>query len=152
MSGKGYDFYREFTKRFSSLGQMKVWTFTCEGTMLGYMLNFYYAGNVFYYNGAYRASPQSLGNISAGGAILASAIRDACDNGFNSYDFLRGDEPYKLLWAKESRELFHTVLYKPVSRSIVAYLLVFRVRWFLRKYLVIHKIRQRFQKLLKSDT
>jgi CelD/BcsL family acetyltransferase involved in cellulose biosynthesis len=38
-------------------------------------------------------------------ALLAHAIRSACDDGVHEFDFLRGHEPYKYRFATEDRGL-----------------------------------------------
>jgi CelD/BcsL family acetyltransferase involved in cellulose biosynthesis len=44
-------------------------------------------------------------NFNLGYAALAFSIEDACENGAGGYDFLRGEQGYKLHWAKNSRQL-----------------------------------------------
>ena len=45
------------------------------------------------------------GNVSPGSLLLAFEIRTACAEDLAEFDLGRGDEPYKLSWASERREL-----------------------------------------------
>jgi hypothetical protein len=52
-------------------------------------------GTCFYYQAGFDPSQ---GAISPGTLLVASTIRRAIEEGKTSFDFLRGDEPYKRRW------------------------------------------------------
>jgi CelD/BcsL family acetyltransferase involved in cellulose biosynthesis len=54
--------------------------------------------------------------LSPGPAALSQVIQWCLDRGFNEYDFLSGDEPYKRRLATESRTLVWTVFRRPRLR------------------------------------
>jgi len=44
-------------------------------------------------------------------------IRRAIDGGFRRFDFLRGDEPYKMSWTRSWRACYEVALIKPGPRG-----------------------------------
>ena len=49
--------------------------------------------------------------------MMGLAIKSAIEEGAAVYDFLRGDETYKSLWACEERELIRLELFPPCARG-----------------------------------
>jgi CelD/BcsL family acetyltransferase involved in cellulose biosynthesis len=50
---------------------------------------------------------------------MGLAIREAFAEGLAEYDFLHGDEPYKFLWARQTRQLERLEVYPPQLRGAV---------------------------------
>ena len=48
---------------------------------------------------------------------MALAVRHAIEEGAATFDFLRGDEPYKSLWTHTHRELARIDLFPPTMRG-----------------------------------
>ena len=55
--------------------------------------------------------------FNLGYAALAFSIEDACDHGAKQYDFLRGEQDYKLHWAKNSRQLVQFIAGRSLKSS-----------------------------------
>lgn len=53
---------------------------------------------------------EALSNPPPGFVLHAYSIRYAINNGFTTYDFLRGNEPYKYLFGAEERPIRHIVV------------------------------------------
>lgn len=141
LEGSGYAFYEAFLRRFSEHHALEVWCCRHEQRLVAYLITFVHAERVFYYNGAYRSDSASLAQgFSPGTALIASAVKSAHDRKLKSFDFLRGDEPYKALWKNEDRVLHQLVIAAPGLRGALA-LLALRLRWKLRGYTWAHRLR-----------
>jgi CelD/BcsL family acetyltransferase involved in cellulose biosynthesis len=67
-------------------------------------LNFDYHGRVWVFNSALDAEASQA--ISTGWVLLAYLIQWAIENGRQYYDFLRGDEAYKLYFGGRLTEIY----------------------------------------------
>jgi CelD/BcsL family acetyltransferase involved in cellulose biosynthesis len=56
---------------------------------------------------------------SVGLVTMGLAIKSAIEEGAAEYDLLHGAEPYKFLWARDTRELRRLELYPPVWRGFI---------------------------------
>jgi CelD/BcsL family acetyltransferase involved in cellulose biosynthesis len=88
----------------------------------------------FYQSGWDPDSP--LVRRSPGIVLLTQTIKDAIENGFRYYDFLRGDENYKGRLTKSSRRTVTLLL----ARSFLA-----------RKYLDAARLKDSVKRLLTGD-
>ncbi|KPK35717.1 MAG: hypothetical protein AMJ65_17205 [Phycisphaerae bacterium SG8_4] len=66
-----------------------------DGRIIGAALNFIHGNTVSYYMGGIE--PENSG-LSPGNALFATVIERAIQEEFQTYDFLRGSEPYKYRW------------------------------------------------------
>lgn len=132
MEGQGGALYARFLAQFADRGWLEVWTCRFDGTLLAYLITFRYRERIFYYNGAYRADYERHTELAPGTLLIANALKSAHDRGLRSFDFLRGDEPYKALWATDRRPLYHVLIPLGGWRSRVLSE-VAQVRWRLRR-------------------
>jgi CelD/BcsL family acetyltransferase involved in cellulose biosynthesis len=70
--------------------------------------------NYYFYSTGYD---QAYHHLSPGGVLIGLTIESACARGLQRFDFLRGDEGYKAVWANGARE---TVTLTLARRSVVA--------------------------------
>jgi CelD/BcsL family acetyltransferase involved in cellulose biosynthesis len=59
-----------------------------------------------------------IGSPPPGFVLHAYSIRYAIDNGFTTYDFLRGNEPYKYAFGAAERHISHIVVSAPKGRTL----------------------------------
>lgn len=148
LEGDGRKLYQAFLQKFSSEGQLELWICRFNETLLAYIITFNYQNSIFYYNGAYRSDCASFNpDISPGSLLIASALMSAHDRGAKTFDFLRGDEPYKKLWANEDRNLYHIVIRAQGLAGWFAEIRHIRLRWWLRKYPILHLFREWAQRI-----
>lgn len=146
MEGKGAEFYTRFLSRFAERGWLEVWTCRFGATLLAYLITFHYRQRIFYYNGAYRFDYERYVELAPGTVLIANALKSAHDRGLRSFDFLRGDEPYKALWATDRRPLYHALVPLGGWRGDLAGNLV-RARWRLRRYAVLRRARDALNRI-----
>lgn len=79
-----------------------------DETALAFQIGFRSGNKLWDYTKAYDDSVAQLGP----GTLLLQAILDyGAANGFREYDFLRGEEPYKLIWSTELRSRFRFLIW-----------------------------------------
>jgi len=99
-------------------------------TAIAYELGFHLDKKVWSYDSAYD---RCWAHSSPGVILTAHIIEEACRCGMVEYDFMRGDEPYKLAWNDASRQEMEYVLDAGTARGRFAREVAFRARWRLRQ-------------------
>jgi CelD/BcsL family acetyltransferase involved in cellulose biosynthesis len=99
-------------------------------TTVAYELGFRLDGKVWSYDSAYDLA---FSDGSPGVLLTARIIEDACRRGMSEYDFMRGDEPYKLAWTDTYRQEMEYVLDAGTLRARLAREVAFQARWWLRR-------------------
>jgi len=97
---------------------------------VAYELGFRLEDKVWSYDSAYDLA---FSNGSPGVLLTARIIEDACTRGLSEYDFMRGDEAYKLAWSELYRQEMEYVLDAGTLRARLARELAFQARWRLRR-------------------
>ena len=59
-------------------------------------------------------------HASVGQVLMGIMIRRAIEHGFRAFDFLRGDEPYKMTWTSTKRDDRILVAYRASLRGVIA--------------------------------
>ena len=85
-------FFRDATGALAAAGWARLWFLECAGAAVASFICLEYAGTVGLYNSGF--DPAHAG-LAPGIVLLAHVIRDAIDRGIPTFDFLRGEEPYK---------------------------------------------------------
>jgi CelD/BcsL family acetyltransferase involved in cellulose biosynthesis len=96
-------FFREATAALAAAGWARLWFLEWEGNPVATFLCLEYAGSVGLYNSGF--DPARAG-LAPGIVLLGHVIMDAIARGVTTFDFLRGEEPYKYGFGPEPRELF----------------------------------------------
>ena len=82
-----------------------------EGRAAAAILMFYFGCSAVYYQGGWDPE-SSIASHGPALVLMARTIRDSIEQGFQYYEFLRGDEPYKTRWTKTHRDTVTVVLAK----------------------------------------
>ena len=96
-------FFRDATRALAAAGWARLWFLDWEGAAVASFLCLEYAGTVGLYNSGF--DPEQAG-LAPGIVLLAHVIRDAITRGIPTFDFLRGEEPYKLGFGPVLEDLF----------------------------------------------
>lgn len=102
-------FFQNITQRMAELGQLQLYFLDMDGSTVATSLCFDYGGSRLLYNSGY--DPE-YGYFSVGLLLNAMCLRDAIDQGFTYFDFLRGPEPYKAHLGGQQRSLYQMVVTK----------------------------------------
>ena len=85
-------FFRDIADAFAPLGRLRLGVLRAHDEDAAVLFAFAYRGTLALYNAAYDPA---LASLSIGIVGHAWAIREAIRERFDTYDLLRGDEPYK---------------------------------------------------------
>lgn len=85
-------FFRDIADALAPLGRLRLGVLRAHDEDAAVLFAFAYRGTLALYNAAYDPA---LASLSIGIASHAWAIREAIRERFDTYDLLRGDEPYK---------------------------------------------------------
>lgn len=116
MTAEKTDFFRDLARRLSEPGWLELATLRADGVAIASLCCFPYGNTYAAYNACYHPDYRHL---SGGIVLFADRIRNAIDRRFTSFDFLRGNEPYKYRFGASDRPLFQLLARTacPVSGS-----------------------------------
>ncbi|MBI3838937.1 MAG: GNAT family N-acetyltransferase [Planctomycetia bacterium] len=112
------EFHREMVSRFLATGQLHLFWIELDGRPLSAQYSFVGGQTVYYYQGGFEPK---LAHESPGWLSLATSIHWAIEEGYASYDFLRGDESYKTSWKATARPLVHLRIFGRQASARVRY-------------------------------
>lgn len=95
------DFVRRVTPAFNQSGAMRAWSLELGGQMIAYVYGFLWDNVYFYWN--IGLLPE-YARYSPGKVLLARMLEAAFAEGLTAFDFMRGDESYKFIWARGCRD------------------------------------------------
>lgn len=110
-------FHRSVLTSLSMAGRARVHLMKLCGRTIAGLYGFSVGRNFFFYQSGFDPA---YSRFSVGTLVLGSAIRTAIETGHSKFDFLRGTEPYKRLWADNSCQLCAVRLFDDRARSITA--------------------------------
>ncbi len=85
-------FFRDIADALAPLDRLRLGVLRVHGADAAVLFAFAFAGTLALYNAAYDPA---LASLSLGIVSHARAVRAAIDDGLDTYDLLRGEEPYK---------------------------------------------------------
>jgi CelD/BcsL family acetyltransferase involved in cellulose biosynthesis len=91
-------FLREVAAEFAGRDMLRLFAVRYRGRIAAVVLAFLYANQVFSYLSAFDPEFESL---SLARNLLYQSIRQCFERNYRSWDFLRGEEPYKFSWGAE---------------------------------------------------
>jgi CelD/BcsL family acetyltransferase involved in cellulose biosynthesis len=126
-------FHAELSRLALEQGWLRLFVLRLNGKPVAALYGFNYHGTFNFYQSGFdpKYSRNSVGLVT-----MALAIKYAIEDKVLIYDFLRGDEPYKFLWAQEKRELIRFELFPKTERDGIFsgfYKRVVRLRWGIKK-------------------
>jgi len=126
-------------------GSLEVFGLFQDGKMIAGMLAFVTGKKFYYYVSSF--SPDVGRKFSVGTLLLVKTLELAARAGLGQYDFLIGDEPYKLDWCDTRIELFHYTCSFTLRGRLICALIALRLTT--KKFLLRHP---KLVGLLKSTT
>jgi CelD/BcsL family acetyltransferase involved in cellulose biosynthesis len=110
-------FHREAASGFLDRDWLRLHVLEFQGTCRAALHVFTCRGRGYYYSGGFDPS---LARFSPGTVLTGFAIEDALDRGSHTFDFLRGDEPYKYTWGASNRVNHRRLIWRAGSAGAVA--------------------------------
>lgn len=107
-------FHEEFSRLALERGWLRLFVLTADEQPVAALYGLRYRDTFHFYQSGFDPAWRKH---SVGLVTMALAIRHAIEEGAARFDFLRGDEPYKALWAHAHRELVRVDLFPPTVRG-----------------------------------
>lgn len=108
-------FAQEMTRRFLSRGLLEFWAMELDNRIVAVECGLRYGGVCY---PPWVALDPTLKCFSPGSVLKSRIIEQLIRDGIRTYDFMQGDEPYKMRWGPE--KLTYTNLLCAAPRSIGA--------------------------------
>jgi CelD/BcsL family acetyltransferase involved in cellulose biosynthesis len=112
----------------AAAGRGAIWlsTLDLDGTPAAAWYGFAVGDTVSFYQGGrdLRWERESVGAV-----LMGMMIRRAIERGYRTFDFLRGEEPYKTTWTSTTRVTFEVVLLRPGLKGAALRLLDRLAAW-----------------------
>jgi CelD/BcsL family acetyltransferase involved in cellulose biosynthesis len=96
------NFHRESLRALGKLGWARIYLLSVHGEVCAGLYGFMHGDRFAFYQSGFDARWRRR---SVGSIVIGAALRDAFANGLREFDFLRGEEPYKGLFATSRRHL-----------------------------------------------
>ena len=110
-------FHRLVLASLSIAGRTRIHLLKLNGRAIAGLYGFSLGGSFYYYQSGFDPA---YSRLSVGTLVLCSAIQSAIRTGHSKFDFLRGTEPYKRLWADDYCQLCTVRLFDHRARSLTA--------------------------------
>ncbi len=110
-------FHRLVAPRMAAAGHLRMQLLQFEGKAVGVLYAMHAGRTTYFYQCGFDPDQKAL---SPGTLLVAAAIRDAISEGDQTFDFLRGDEPYKRRWKpqQEFRNQRHLLALNPLRGQL----------------------------------
>lgn len=124
-------FHEEVSRLALQRAWLRLYVLRLDGRPVAAIYGFNYHNTFYFYQSGFDPD---YGKHSVGLVIMGLAIKSAIEEGLKVYDFLRGDESYKMLWTHDERELVRLGLYPPGERGTF-YRQTMELRWYIKNIL-----------------
>ena len=111
-------FHLNIAENLLPKNDIRLYTLNDRENIIAALYGFQYDGCIFYFQSGY--DPE-WSKYSPGTLLMWMAMNHAIQEGAQVFDFLRGDEAYKKLWADNTRTTYSTVLYKKSNIKMSIY-------------------------------
>jgi len=94
------DFVSTVTEKFNNEGIMEAAYLALDSKIIAYAYGFGYRNNYYYWNVSFLSEFRKR---SPGKILVKKLLEDLYKDKYNEFDFVRGDEQYKFIWARQQR-------------------------------------------------
>lgn len=108
-------FFELMAPLMAERGWLQLAFLTVRGERAAAYLNFTYDRRVLVYNSG--LAPLAYGHLSPGIVLLSRLIEHAIEQGYHTFDFLRGDEPYKYDMGGRDTGVYQLMITAPGSEA-----------------------------------
>ncbi|MGC3996082.1 MAG: GNAT family N-acetyltransferase [Anaeromyxobacter sp.] len=107
-------FHRAVAPALAARGWLRLYRLRVGGAAVAAVYGLELGRRFYYYQSGYNPAWSAR---SPGAVLVARTVEDAYARGLTDYDFLRGEEPYKLDWTADRRETCAVRLRAPSLRA-----------------------------------
>ena len=100
-------FHQEICQHFLEKDQLGLYYLEVDQRIISVLYGFVYQDTYYYYQTGFD---RSFENKKPGLLVLYHAIEQSFQAGLKRFDFLRGEEEYKLKWANSENRTYHLLM------------------------------------------
>jgi CelD/BcsL family acetyltransferase involved in cellulose biosynthesis len=100
-------FFRLLTRQMGKIGFLRLYFLELNGKRVAAVVCFDFKGIRYLYNSGFDPD---YGHLSVGLLLKALCLKDAIEQGFSYFDFLRGKEPYKYHLGAKDVDLYRLIV------------------------------------------
>ncbi len=115
--GPMFGFLREVAGRLAASGRLRLVTMWATGAPVAAVLGWRWGKTFAYYQSGHHPDWRDR---SVGTVLIAECLRDSFAEGLATWDFLRGDEPYKRAWVDGERRYLNVRVRGPALAARLA--------------------------------
>ena len=145
--GGGQELLRRSFETLGEHGEIQLWMASLEGRPAAYRIDFLLADRVWIYQLGYD---QAFHRASVGSFLGYVANEQAWRSGIREYDYLSGDEPYKVERTLDSRKIRHLAIHSRTMRGRAAFALLIAPRWYLKEVPVLRSAFRNARSLVRE--
>jgi CelD/BcsL family acetyltransferase involved in cellulose biosynthesis len=127
--GGGQELFRHAFETLGTRGEMQLWLASLNGRPAAYKIDFVLPGRLWVYQLGYDEEFQ---RASVGSFLCYVGIEQAWRGGVREYDYLSGDEAYKVERTMASRTIRHLAIHPRTLRGHLAFAVLIAPRWHLK--------------------
>lgn len=109
-------FHEELSRRALARGWLRLFELRLDGRPAASLYGFHYGDTFSFFQ---SGLDPAFAKHSVGLVAMGLAIKTAIEDGAAEYDLLHGDEAYKFLWTRKTRELSRLELYPPLLHGLL---------------------------------
>jgi CelD/BcsL family acetyltransferase involved in cellulose biosynthesis len=137
--GPGRELLRRALETLGARGELELWLAFVDERAVAFQIDFVHQDRVWHYQCAYD---ERFRDTRAGSILTYQALLNAWERGVREFDYLSGEEPYKLERTNASRAIHHLAAHGRSPRGWLAYGLLIAPRWRLRHVRALRAIYQ----------
>lgn len=146
--GRGADLLRRIFETSGTAADIQLWLAFAGDRAIAFHIHFVLEDRLWHYQTAYD---EEFGHTRAGSIGAYVALESAWTRGIREFDWLSGDEPYKLDRSNASRGIYHLAGNPRTFRGRLAYYSWIAPRWRLRKVPLLKAIYRKSRTLLPKS-
>lgn len=127
--GEGGDLLRRAFETLGTHGEMELGLAFIGDQPVAFQIDFIHSDRVWHYQCAYD---EEFRDARAGSVLTYISLENAWRRGVREFDYLSGDEPYKLERTNGSRAIYRIAVHPPTAKGWIAYALLAGARSSLR--------------------
>ena len=118
--GELFGFLQSYIERNGNADKAEVSLLMVDGRPVGGLLHLIHGEVMYMYLMAIDKDFNR--SISIGNLMCGMNLKHAVESGFKEYDFLKGEEFYKLLWMNQAKRAINVSVYNKSMASLLAYI------------------------------
>lgn len=135
--GPGGELLRRAFETLGSRGEMQLWLAYVGERAAAFQLDFVLRDRLWHYQCAYD---EDFGRTRAGSVLAYASLEYAWQQGIREFDYLAGEEPYKLARTTGSRAIHYLAGHRRTAKGWLAYALLLAPRWRLRQVRILRHV------------